>query len=118
MIVRDKKAYSNTDTCSLRLSYSEVDVKRCLVDLYKTIYIAIGDAYFHTPWSEAETRDAIAKSLFKEYPDKHSDDLARWAFSLALRKRFLFESATTPNTYFFSDCVKDEARKRAEKETR
>lgn len=114
MIVRDKKCYDNADTFAFNVAFGDSDIRRSLVEYYGKLYV-VGVGMESQAQTEDSIRYYLQHSLFSEIPDKHGEDLSKWAFTLALRKRYLIPSATGTNVYLFADCIRERVIKRVGK---
>lgn len=114
MIVRDKKCYDNADTFAFNVSFGDTDVRKAVTDYYGKLYM-VGVGMESQAQTEDNIRYYLQHSLFSEIPDKHGEDLSKWAFTLALRKRYLIPSATGTNVYLFADCIRERVIKRVGK---
>lgn len=110
MIFRtNTKINDGAEEVSFRISYSHVDCKRWLVQyvsLLRHCGIIDGENIFDfTSENESHLRHWLERELFKDFPQKYSEQLSRWAISTAIRKKYVSCSATSPTTLIFADSI-------------
>ena len=100
------------------MSFTEIDVRKALVNCYATQYYCVG-----TKAQEYYTREDIEYILTNISVDlkntvggKYSRDLAVWAFSLAERKGFIIPVSSGSNLYQFAEKIKTDAVGQARRE--
>ena len=111
MEIRNRRLYEDSDSASFQMSFTEIDVRKVLVNNYATQYFCVG-----TKSQEYYTREDIEYILTNIYIDlqntvggKYSRDLALWAFRLAERKGFIVPVSAGSNMYLLSEKIKEEA---------
>lgn len=91
MIIRNKTFYKDSDSCSFNLSFTEADVKHCLIEFYTRSYVQGSyDLFVY------QTREDfigilvnVSEDLKRALGGKYSFPLGQWAFELALRKGYI-----------------------------
>lgn len=118
MEIRNRRLYSDSDSASFQMSFTEVDVRRALVNNYATQYYCVG-----TKAQEYYTREdieyilsSISVDLRNSVGGKYSRDLALWAFRLAERKGFVIPVSSGSNLYQLSEKLKNDAVGQARRE--
>ena len=111
MEIRNRRLYEDSDSASFQMSFTEIDVRKVLVNNYATQYFCVG-----TKSQEYYTREDIEYILTNISIDlkntvggKYSRDLALWAFRLAERKGFIVPVSAGSNMYLLSEKIKEEA---------
>lgn len=118
MEIRNRRLYEDSDSASFQMSFTEVDVRKALVNCYATQYYCVG-----TKSQEYYTQDDIlcimqniSVDLKNTVGGKYSRDLAVWAFRLAERKGFIFPVSSGSNLYQFAEKIKIDAVGQARRE--
>ena len=118
MEIRNRRLYEDSDSASFQMSFTEVDVRRALVNNYAVQYYCVG-----TKAQEYYTREDIEYILSNISIDlknsvggKYSRDLALWAFRLAERKGFVIPVSSGSNLYQLSEKLKNDAVGQARRE--
>lgn len=118
MEIRNRRLYEDSDSASFQMSFTEIDVRKALVNNYATQYYCVG-----TKSQEYYTREDIEYILTNISIDlkntvggKYSRDLALWAFRLAERKGFIVPVSSGSNMYLLSEKIKEEAIGQARRE--
>lgn len=118
MEIRNRRLYEDSDSASFQMSFTEIDVRRCLVNNYATQFYCIGDKS-----QEYYTRDDIlcimqniSVDLKNTVGGKYSRDLGVWAFRLAERKGFIVPVSSGSNMYQFAEKIKIDAVGQARRE--
>ena len=118
MEIRNRKLYEDSDSASFQMSFTEVDVRKALVNCYATQFYCIG-----TKSQEYYTQDDIlcimqniSVDLKNTVGGKYSRDLAVWAFRLAERKGFVIPVSSGSNLYQFAEKIKIDAVGQARRE--
>ena len=91
MIIRYKTFSKDSDSCSFNLSFTEADVKHCLIEFYTRSYVQGSyDLFVY------QTREGfigilvnVSEDLKRALGGKYSFPLGQWAFELALRKGYI-----------------------------
>ena len=118
MEIRNRRLYEDSDSASFQMSFTEVDVRKALVNCYATQYYCVG-----TKSQEYYTQDDIlcimqniSVDLKNTVGGKYSRDLAVWAFRLAERKGFIVPVSSGSNLYQLSEKIKSDAVGQARRE--
>lgn len=105
MIIRNKKAYLESDTFSFNVSLSEVDVRKQMKEGF-ALMAKCGEQYaLSTPWTEQDIKTYLSNTIFQQYPPKYQEQMCKWAFKLCLRKKYISQSGNKENLYFLSDLL-------------
>ena len=105
MIIRNKKAYLESDTFSFNVSLSEVDVKKQMKEGFALMAKCGEQHALTTPWTEQDIKTYLGNTIFQQYPPKYQEQMSKWAFKLCLRKKFISQSSNQENMYFLSDLL-------------
>ena len=118
MEIRNRRLYEDSDSASFQMSFTEVDVRRALVNNYATQYYCVG-----TKAQEYYTREdieyvlsSISVDLRNSVGGKYAKDLAVWAFRLAERKGFVIPVSSGSNLYQLAEKIKIDAVGQARRE--
>ncbi len=103
MIIRQRqRKFSQADSYSMFLSFTEADVKRA-VKLYKGIITKyLGQA------SIIKEQDIIYffnHATFAMFDEKYQAELSEWALKLAIRHGLIYPSSGIPQAYIFGDTL-------------
>ena len=101
MEIRNRRLYEDTDSASFQMSFTEVDVRRALVNNYAVQYYCVGSKAqeYYTREDIEYVLSNISIDLKNSVGGKYSRDLAVWAFRLAERKGFVIPVSSGSNMY-------------------
>lgn len=118
MEIRNRRLYEDSDSASFQMSFTEIDVRRCLVNNYATQFYCIGDKSqeYYTREDVEYIMQNISVDLRNTLSGKYSKDLAVWAFRLAERKGFILPVSPGSNMYLLSEKIKYDAVCKARRE--
>lgn len=118
MEIRNRRLYEDSDSASFQMSFTEVDVRKALVNCYATQFYCIGakSQEYYTQDDILCIMQNISVDLKNTVGGKYSRDLAVWAFRLAERKGFIFPVSPGSNMYQFAEKIKSDAVCQARKE--
>lgn len=112
MILRNKRISKEAADISLHISYSEVDARKMVQWIFYCYYYKGSDwrlrEILAEPVTEQDLLDLFATDwrCFGNFQAKWAETLAGWALAVCLRKKWIIQSQTTPNTFYFTDfCV-------------
>ena len=111
MEIRNRRLYEDSDSASFQMSFTEIDVRKALVNCYATQFYCIGDKSqeYYTKEDVECIMQNISVDLRNTVGGKYSRDLAVWAFRLAERKGFIFPVSPGSNMYQFAEKIKTDA---------
>lgn len=118
MEIRNRRLYEDSDSASFQMSFTEVDVRKALVNCYATQFYCIGakSQEYYTQDDILCIMQNISVDLKNTVGGKYSRDLAVWAFRLAERKGFIFPVSPGSNMYQLSEKIKIDAIGQARRE--
>ena len=118
MEIRNRRLYEDSDSASFQMSFTEVDVRKALVNCYATQFYCIGtkSQEYYTREDIEYIMQNISVDLRKTVGGKYSKDLAVWAFRLAERNGFLIPVSSGSNMYLLSEKIKSDAVGQARRE--
>lgn len=103
MIIRERqRKFSQADSYSMFLSFTEADVKRAF-RVYKSITSKfLGLA---APFTEKDIIHFLCHTTFAMFEDKYQVELSEWALKLAIRHQIIYPSGGIPQAYIFGDAL-------------
>ena len=118
MEIRNRRLYEDSDSASFQMSFTEIDVRKALVNCYATQFYCIGDKSqeYYTKEDVECIMQNISVDLRNTVGGKYSRDLAVWAFRLAERKGFIVPVSPGSNMYLLSEKIKTDAVGQARRE--
>lgn len=118
MEIRNRRLYEDSDSASFQMSFTEVDVRKALVNCYATQFYCIGSKAqeYYTREDIEYVLSNISVDLKNTVGGKYSRDLAVWAFRLAERKGFIFPVSSGSNLYQLAEKIKIDAVGQARRE--
>lgn len=118
MEIRNRRLYEDSDSASFQMSFTEIDVRKALVNCYATQFYCIGDKSqeYYTREDVECIMQNISVDLRNTVGGKYSRDLAVWAFRLAERKGFIIPVSSGSNLYQLSEKIKTDAVGQARRE--
>lgn len=118
MEIRNRRLYEDSDSASFQMSFTEVDVRKALVNCYATQFYCIGakSQEYYTQDDILCVLQNISVDLKNTVGGKYSRDLAVWAFRLAERKGFIIPVSSGSNLYQLAEKIKIDAIGQARRE--
>ena len=118
MEIRNRRLYEDSDSASFQMSFTEVDVRKALVNCYATQFYCIGDKSqeYYTREDIEYIMQNISVDLKNTLSGKYSKDLSVWAFRLAERKGFILPVSPGSNIYELAEKIKYDGVCRARRE--
>lgn len=91
----------------MQVSFALPDVKKSMQRYYHRLSDACGHVFArNSQVTEVEMLDYFAKDLFRNYVQKYREQLAAWAFAMALRHKLIIptnDDEETKKVYFLSE---------------
>ena len=110
MIIRKQEIRKSAEEVSLQVSFSAVDVKAAMKKFYSFFADVCGNTYaLNTPLSELDILHFFEHDTFANFVQKYREQLAAWAFAMALRHKFLLPSEDETESkkyYYFAEMLK------------
>ena len=118
MEIRNRRLYEDSDSASFQMSFTEIDVRKALVNCYATQFYCIGDKSqeYYTREDVECIMQNISVDLRNTVGGKYSRDLSVWAFRLAERKGFVIPVSSGSNLYQLAEKIKIDAVGQARRE--
>ena len=112
MVLRNKRINRQANEIMLSVSYGLPDIKKMIQWIFLCYYYKDCDWLLNdrlsTPHTEQEILELfkLDPKCFGNYEEKWANPLSEWAFNFCLREKYIFQSASNDNHYFFTDlCV-------------
>ena len=107
MIIRKQNVHKTAEEVSMMVSFTEADVKKAMQHYYATFAETCGNNFArNTSHTELDLLHYFENYMFKNFVQKYREQLAAWAFSMALRHRFILSTQDDDDSkkiYFLSD---------------
>lgn len=118
MEIRNRRLYEDSDSASFQMSFTEIDVRKALVNCYATQFYCVGtkSQEYYTREDVEYIMQNISVDLRNTLSGKYAKDLAVWAFRLAERKGFIVPVSPGSNMYLLSEKIKYDAVCKAKRE--
>ena len=121
MILRNKRISKTADEVMLHVSYGVPDVKRMIQRIFACFHGNCEWVYreeLSTPHTELEIIDRLESfpECFGNFQEKWAQQLAEWAINVSIREKFIIQSATHENLFYFSEILIPKKRGRPSKE--
>ena len=93
MIVRKQSIKQSSEEVSMMVSYGLPDVKKAMRNYYQMFAQTCGKTYaLNTPHNELDLLHYFENYMFKDFVQKYREQLAAWAFAMALRHKYILSS--------------------------
>lgn len=103
MIIRERqRKFSQADSYSMFLSFTEADVKRAFKSYKSIMSKFLGLA---ATFAEKDIIHFLCHTTFAIFEDKYQVELSEWALKLAIRHKIIYPSGDVPYTYIFGDVL-------------
>ena len=107
MIIRKQNVHKTAEEVSMQVSFTEADVKKAMQQYYSKFAEACGNTFArNTPHTELDLLHYFEHFMFENFVQKYREQLAAWAFAMALRHKFILPSQDDEESkkfYFLSD---------------
>lgn len=107
MIIRKQNIQKSSEEVSMQVSFTEADVKKAMQFYYQKFADSCGNTFArNTPHTELDLLHFFENYMFKNFVQKYREQLAAWAFAMALRHKFILSSIDdeeSKKVYFLSD---------------
>ena len=106
MILRQRHINPTKTEIGLTVAWGSPDVKAYMRRYFAALSQPFGIDYaLNLPLTEQDVIFWLTHEPFKEFSSPHVEQLARWAFTQAIKLGFLVPSAGKQNAYYFSEEV-------------
>ena len=107
MIIRKQNIHKTAEEVSMQVSFTEADVKKAMQHYYATFSETCGNTFAkNTPHTELDLLHYFEHYMFKDFVQKYREQLAAWAFTMAIKHKFILSSQDNEESkkfYFLSE---------------
>ena len=107
MIIRKQEIKKTAEEVSLQVSFGLPDVKRAMQKFDNLLADRCGNTYAtNAPLTELDVLHFLEHDTFANFVQKYREQLSSWAFTMAIRHKFLLSSEDDNETkkyYFLSE---------------